>query len=306
MNRVKYVFIINPVAGRGKLQQPLAQRVKTFFESRDLPYEIHFTTAQGDTRQFAEQCAETGEEMRIFACGGEGTVNDVLNGIRDRENIELGVIPCGSANDFLKCFEDRAPFSDLAAQVDGTAQPMDLIAAGDRLCLNGCSVGMDAMIAHDMGRFKHWPLVSGGLAYKLAIVRNYFKRKLGVTVDLEVDGASLGTQNCLFALIANGPVYGGGFCGAPAAKPQDGKLDFTLVETISHGEVLKFLPQYEKGKFEHLAYCHTKICKEMVFRAVHPLPVNMDGEIALFRELKFSLVPHAVRFIIPRGAVLKG
>ena len=120
--------------------------------------------------------------LGMFACGGEGTVFEVLNGTVGYSNVELGVIPCGSANDFLKFFESRDNFLDIAEQIDGETVEMDLIKAGKNYCLNGCSVGMDAIVARDMSIFKNWPLVSGSFAYTLAIVKT-FLGKLGITAE---------------------------------------------------------------------------------------------------------------------------
>ena len=298
---MKCVFVVNPVAGKGNLQKQLVPQIKEYFSSHSGEYEIHITTAPGDAERYVKQLAQTGEQMRIFACGGEGTAFGVANGAFGYDNVAIGVIPCGSANDFLKYFDEIEPFSDLSAQIGGTEEPIDLIRAGDRYCINGCSVGMDAMVARDMSIFKHWPLVSGSFAYKLAILRNFLKFRLGVRINLSVDGQEPRRQDCLFAVIANAPYYGGGYKGAPAAHPNDGELDFTMVKTISHFKVLGFLPKYEKGEFSQFDFCTTARCKEMFFTAEKPVPVNLDGEIIEASEMRFCVVPKAVRFVLPVG-----
>ncbi len=302
---MKYVFIVNPVAGKGNLQKLLIPRIKTYFEEHPGEYEIHVTTSRGDTEDYSRQLAQSGQQMRMFACGGEGTVFDVVNGVFGHDNVAVGVVPCGSANDFLKYFDTVEPFSDIAALIGGCEKPIDLIRAGDRYCVNGCSVGMDAMGARDMSIFKHWPMVSGKLAYKLAVARNFFKIRLGVKISLSVDEQPAEQQNCLFAVIANAPYYGGGYKGAPNAHPHDGELDFTLVKTISHIKALGFLPKYEKGEFEEFPFCSTARCRQMRFTAEKPVPVNMDGEIFESTDMTFSIVPAAIRFVLPIGVSLR-
>ncbi len=302
---MKFVFVVNPVAGKGNLQKQLIPQIETFFAEQGGDYEIHVTTAPGDAENYARQMAQTGEEMRIFACGGEGTAYGVINGIFGYENAAFGVIPCGSANDFLKYFENAAPFADLAAQTTGEEVAIDLIKADDRYCFNGCSVGMDAMVARDMSLFKRWPLVSGKLAYKLAIARNFFKVRLGVRIRLSVDDSPANQTDCLFAVIANAPYYGGGYKGAPDACPCDGELDFTVVQTIGHAKVLGFLPNYEKGEFSQYDFCTAKRCKKMSFTADKAVPINMDGEIFERDSMTFSLVPAAIRFVVPKGVFLQ-
>ncbi|MBO4734622.1 MAG: YegS/Rv2252/BmrU family lipid kinase [Clostridia bacterium] len=296
---MKYLFIINPVAGKGTGQQGIIDGVRDYFKNRE-DFEIYLTKAAGDAKKKARDAAESGEEISIFACGGEGTVFETLNGIVGFDNVRLGVIPCGSANDFLKFFPDSKPFSDIAEQIDGTAVPTDIIKANEHYCLNGCSVGMDAVVARDMSIFKGWRGVSGSMAYKLAVLKT-FLGKIGVTVDLSVDGGEKKRENCLFAVIANAPYYGGGYKSAPDADPFDNVLDFTKVDTVSKLKIPKFLSLYEKGLHASLDYCTLKRCHSMEFTALKPVPVNLDGEITETTHMLFTLVKGGVKFILPRS-----
>ena len=297
---MRYLFFLNPTAGKGKFQETIRADIEEYFRKNDGEYKIYITEYAGHAEKIAREEAMTGDRIRMFACGGEGTCYEVLNGVFGFDNVELGVIPCGSANDLLKFFGDSEPFTHIAAQISGGAISMDVIKAGDRYCLNGCSVGMDAMVARDMHIFKRLPLVSGALAYKLAIVKNFLGR-LGVSIDITVDGEPLGRKDCLFAVVANGPYYGGGYKGAPDATPYDAKLDFTLVDTVSHLKVLKFISLYERGEHKELYCCHLKNCKSMEFRSDKPIPVNLDGEIIEADNMRFELVEKGVSFVVPTG-----
>lgn len=301
---MRYVFYVNPVAGKGDSQEGIINSIKNYFADKAEEFKIHITKAIGDAKAQARLEAETGDDIRMFACGGEGTVFEVLNGVVGHKNVELGVIPCGSANDFLKFFESRDNFLNIDEQVDGETVEMDLIKAGDNYCLNGCSVGMDAVVARDMSIFKKWPLVSGSLAYNLAIVKT-FLGKLGITADISVDGEPPQRKNCLFAVIANAPYYGGGYKGAPEAVPYDQKLDFTLVDKISKLKILKFLGIYKKGEHKKLDCCTLENCSSMEFTAEKPIPVNLDGEIIETTHMRFELVKSAVKFIVPKGIANK-
>lgn len=297
---MRYVFYINPTAGKGLAQENIIKSIKDYFSDKTDEFKMHITTCIGDAQNNARKEAQTGDNIRMFACGGEGTVFEVLNGIVGYSNVELGVIPCGSANDFLKFFESRGNFLDIAEQIDGEAIEMDLIKAGDKYCLNGCSVGMDAVVARDMSIFKKWPLVSGSFAYTLAIAKTFLGR-LGITADISVDGGAPERKNCLFAVIANAPYYGGGYKGAPNAVPYDNKLDFTLVDKISKLKILKFLGVYKKGDHKKLDCCTLKNCTSMEFIAEKPIPVNLDGEIIETESMKFEIVKDAVKFILPKS-----
>ena len=301
---MRYIFYVNPAAGKGEMQKSIINSINSYFADKDIDFKIHITKAVGDAYENAHVEAETGEDIRMFACGGEGTVFEVLNGIVGFDNVELGVIPCGSANDFLKFFDGKENFLNIENQVDGECVEMDLIKAGDKYCLNGCSVGMDAVVARDMAIFKRWPFVSGNLAYTLAIVKTFLGR-LGITASISVDDELPKPKDCLFAVIANGPYYGGGYKGAPYAIPFDSKLDFTLVDKISKFKILKFISIYKKGQHEKLECCTLKNCKSMEFTSEKPIPVNLDGEIIESTGMKFEIAKKGLKFVIPKGVTNK-
>lgn len=297
---MKYLFLVNPAAGKGNLQNEVIDSINACFSENVGDYKIHITQCKGDAEICARRAAQSEEQVTVFACGGEGTSYEVLNGIIGFDNVRMGVIPCGSANDFLKFFKNREKFLDIACQIAGKTVVTDAIKAGDRYCLNGCSAGMDAIVAQDMSIFKKWPLVSGPAAYQLAIVKT-FLRKIGIKMKISLDGGKPFDTDCLFAVVANGPCYGGGYTAAPNAVPFDGKLDFTLVKTISKPKIVKFLKLYKTGNHMDLDYCMLKNCTSMEFFADKPIPVNLDGEIITSKNMKFEIVKNAVKFVVPNG-----
>ncbi|MBQ6713918.1 MAG: diacylglycerol kinase family lipid kinase [Clostridia bacterium] len=296
---MRYLFFINPVAGKGKGQEKIAESIKNYFKENGGDYRIIVTEHKGHAQKLAKIEAETGEQITMFACGGEGTVFEVLNGVVGYDNVTLGVLPCGSANDFLKYFGESKSFLKIDSQMNGGSVEMDIIKAGDYYCLNGCSVGMDAVVAREMSTFKKWPLVSGSFAYTLAIVKT-FLGKLGITANISVDGEKPQKKNCLFAVVANGPYYGGGFMGAPDAVPFDSKLDFTLVDNIPKSKILKFIGLYKKGLHKILDCCHIKNCGSMDFTADKPIPVNLDGEIIETAKMHFEIIKKGIKFNLPK------
>lgn len=297
---MRYVFFINPAAGKGKAQEMLLPAVEEYFKDKDADYKIIVTKAPGDALERAEEEARKGDEVTMFACGGDGTFFEVLNGAYKYKNVILGVIPCGSGNDFLKTFEATEPFSNVPCQLEGKAVPMDAILVDDICCMNICSLGMDAVVADDMTIFKNWPLVSGSMAYKLAIVKT-FLRKIGVKIKVKIDGALLGTFNCLFAVCGNGTTYGGGYKSCPRANPSDGKLEWLIVEKISKLKILSFLKTYEKGEHEDLPFVKSGQCECMELEAECESPINIDGEIIHKKSVRFQILKNAVRVILPKG-----
>ncbi len=298
---MKYVFIINPAAGRDEQYRRLLPSIEHYFSAHPSDYTIEYTKGPGDAREKAAALAKTGEEMMLFACGGEGTAFEILNGIVGHEQITMTTVPSGSANDFLKSFDKKykESFWDVESLVNGQTVRMDLIKADEFYCLNGCSVGMDAVVAKNMSLFKRWPLVSGSMAYKLAIVKTFFQ-KIGADLTLTIDGVQKETKNCLFAVVGNGPAYGGGYFATPDALPYDGTLDYTIVETISKLKIIRFLGEYEKGRHEKFDYCELGRMQTMSFSCNHPVPINLDGEILERDSMSFSIVKNALPFRVPQ------
>ncbi len=295
---MRYVFIVNPVAGKGKGPTKIVPKIKEYFNNGE-NYTVYVTTFKGEAREIAENQAKMGDAVRIFACGGEGTFFEVLNGIVGYENAEIGVIPCGSANDFLKFFGEKEVFLDISEAASGVAVPVDLIKADDMYCINQCSVGMDAIVADRMQKFKKIPGVTGKTAYNLAIIK-LFLGKIGLDLNIKLDGKEEISKNCLFAVCANGPVYGGGYTSAPNANPFDSKLDYAVVDTISKLKVLSFLKSYSDGTHGKYDYCSIGNCTTMEISADEPFPVNLDGEIFHKNYVKFEIVPKAIKFVLPK------
>ncbi len=297
---MRYVFLINPAAGKGKGPEMLAPAIHKYFENKDADYKILLTEAPDDARIKAKAEAEIGDDVTIFACGGDGTVFETLNGLYGYKNARLGVIPCGSGNDFLKVFEKRELFSDVDAQLKGETVDIDIIKADDVCCMNICSLGMDAVVADGMTAFKNLPFVSGSMAYKLSILKT-FLGKLGVKVKVTIDGKCLGVIDSLFAVCANGTTYGGGYNASPKASPFDAKLEWLLVKKISKLKILSFLKLYELGKHENLSCCMSGSCTSMEIETETPSPINLDGEIIHKSKVRFEIAKRAIKFVLPRG-----
>ncbi len=301
---MRYVFIINPAAGKGRTVKKLCLEIAEYCSYNKLEYSVQLTAASGDAKRFAREHATKGDEVTIFLAGGEGTVFEALNGIMGYDNVILAVIPIGSANDFLKFFpkEKKSAFRDFDDQIAGQPVKMDVIKAGEYYCLNGCSAGMDAVVAKYMSNFRRVPFVSGSMAYNLAIVK-CFLGKIGCRLTLTADGKELGTKDCLFAVVANGPAYGGGFLAAPNAAPFDGRLNFTIVDGISKLKILRFIGRYKKGQVQGLSFVHSSSGEKFTIKSDVKVPINLDGEIIEAETMDFEIIKSGVKFLIPSSLV---
>lgn len=291
------VYIINPAAGKKDSTQKLTEDIKKVYGDEA---KILITEASGDAERMAAIEAETGDEVRVFACGGDGTSFEVLNGIAGRKNAAIGVIPTGSANDFIKFFgfDLKKRFLNIGAQKNGTLLPIDLIKAGDKYCMNQCCAGLDAQVADTMQRYKRLPLISGNMAYNLALIKT-FLGKIGIKMKVMADGKLFKEGSFLFAVCANAPVYGGGYISAPGADVTDGFLNCVTIDTIKKRQIFGLLPLYKKGQHEKIDECTSGRCKSFEFEAEKEIPVSLDGEIIHTKSLKCKILEKAINFALP-------
>lgn len=291
------VFIINPAAGKADSTEKLTAQIREVYGD---DCKILITTGEGDAKLKAKAEAETGDEVRIFACGGDGTSFEVLNGIVGYKNAAIGVIPTGSANDFIKYFgfDSKPRFLDIKRQKNGTLLPVDLIKAGDYYCMNQCCAGLDAHVADMMKGFKRWPLVSGPMAYNLAVIRA-FLGKIGINMKVITDGKVFKEGSVLFVVCANAPVYGGGYISAPKAVLNDGLLDCVTIDTVKKLKVPGLLPKYKGGKHEELDVCTMGRCESFEFEADREIPVSLDGEIIHTSSFRCEIIKNGINFVLP-------
>ncbi|MBQ3069050.1 MAG: hypothetical protein IJD01_03780 [Clostridia bacterium] len=305
---MRHIFIINPAAGKHQTARAQIPVIDEFFRANPQygTPEIHCTDHRGHATELAAAFAESGDAVRLYACGGDGTVSEVLQGMFGHDNAELAIFPCGSANDYIRSFPSH-DFQNLSALVAGQAHEVDVIRCDDRISLNIACMGMDADVASKMSKYKHWPLVSGPMAYNLAIADVFFHRigkDLKITVQT-LHGEETREGRYFFALAASGQYYGGGYRGAPTARVDDGILDFVLVRRMSRAAVLSFLPKYKKGDVADCPYVETLHGTSMTVHCDEGAVVALDGEIVEKTDITFSLCDKALRFVLPAQADIR-
>ena len=295
-----HLFIINPAAGSRDRTEAYREKIKAACESRGLQYEIQVSQAPGDCRRLARAAAETGEAYRIYACGGDGTLNEVADGAAGFENAAVTVFSGGSGNDFVKLFDDPRAFFDLERLLEAEEVTFDMIAVNDTRALNICSVGLDARIGTDVSRYKRLPLLHGFRAYAASTVVNLCK---GISEHyvVEIDGEKIDGK-FTFVCACNGRFYGGGFNPVPEADPTDGLLDVLLVDKVSLLQVPGLIGKYKNGRYKELnrVVRHYKT-KALKITCDKEVPVNVDGEAVYAKAVEFSVAPEKLRFFYPRG-----
>jgi len=297
---MKHLFLINPAAGKHDSTFDCSEKIHELCKARGLDYRIQVSKKPGDLTRYAREAAETGEALRLYACGGDGTLNEVVNGAAGHENVAVTHWPNGSGNDFVRIFSDPSQFRSLEALVDGEETRLDLIRCGADYSINICSMGLDARIGTEIANYKHLPLLSGSGSYIVSTLVN-LARGIHEPYTVEIEGQRIEGHKTMIC-VCSGRYYGGGFNPIPEAEPDDGLLDVLLVEPVTLLEVAKLIGAYKAGRYKELPqwmrYFRTKT---LTVHCEKESVINLDGEARWGRDVTFEAEPQALRFFYPRG-----
>ncbi len=296
MNR--YTFIVNPEAGHGMGRHVMAE-LKRILHRKQVSHELVVTSCAG-------HATTLGREARssvVVAVGGDGTVNEVANGLVKTEKV-LGVIPAGSGNDFIKSISvPRRVEAAVERLLSGTRRRIDLghVRCGARASnepgryfVNGVGIGFDAAVAE---RTRHIRILRGTALY-LAAVLQTLGRFTAPHFTLRVDGKAYDKQRLLIA-VGNGRCAGGGFYLTPAADVGDGLLDICAVDDRSVVSILRLMPRVMRGKHTEADGLNFIKGREISVLSDRPFYVHADGEIvgANVSELEIRVCPEALTII---------
>ncbi len=306
---IRHLFILNPEAG---IHNPVAEATRLIKEAfilntdrKDEKYEIVLTKRKGDATEIVRRaCRENSDILRIYACGGDGTLHEAANGMVGFENVSLCPVPVGSGNDFVRNFAglEKEDFLNISELIKAPAVSCDLMRCGDFYALNNISAGLDATACKWQKKIKKVPFVSGGAAYTLALGYS-FVSSMKNTIRFEIDGEELlvGDGFVTLAVLGNGRFYGGGFQATPLAELSDGLIDFATVPTISRAKFLKYVGDYKAGKhLETIPELIYKKCKKVKMISPEPIPLQVDGELFFIQDPEIEIVPNAIQLIIPK------
>lgn len=299
---MKTIFLVNPTAGRRDPRQTVLPPFLAYWETRGATFEVAVTQSPGHAETLVRELADRGEELRVFAVGGDGTFREAASGAAGQDTVSLGIIPCGSGDDFVRSFGGRERFLSPAHQFDAQPRRLDLILTEFGCAADMCAIGLDAAVAYHMVQFKRLPLVNGSMAYNLALVKCFFS-KLGFEMEVTIDGEERVSGNFVFALAGNGQYYGGGYRGAPRAVPDDGLLDFVLIRTPGRAKILRMLSTYKRGG--HLdsetfaPYLIYRRGRKMEISSGKEAIATCDGECVKTKQISFTVSPGAFLFLQP-------
>ena len=297
---MRHLFIINPAAGK---KESTAELVKLLSEL-SFEHEVVYTEQAGDAEIIARRAAQSGEEVRIYACGGDGTLNEVVNGAAGFDNAAITCIPKGTGNDFLKIFgkDFRTLFYDLEALAVGPQTPFDLIDCNGKLGIDVVCAGVDARIGAGVHRYKNWHFVSGMGAYVLSLIEHVLFKGISRPIHVEMGGQTLDGLSALLC-VCNGRYYGGGFMPVPEAMPDDGVLDMLYVKDIPLLRLPGLIGKYAKGRYKALPQFVTDYHGQSIsFSSRELITAVVDGEVMEDTAFTVRLSDRKVNFFYPAHA----
>ena len=280
---MKHIFIVNPCAGpkdaTSEIQQQIAQLPSSYST------EIYTTRSAGDaTRYVREQCqANLDQQLRFYACGGDGTISEVVSGIVGQPNAEMTCYPSGSGNDFVKYYGGRDTFLDLKRLVDGNVHEIDVMRIGDRYSLNICNFGFDAVVCRTMEQVRRKPIIGGRNAYTTGILKALFT----------------GRRTLCRIAVDDVTVHDG-----PLSQNDDGLIEVCFFKPMSIFNFARLIGSYRDGSFINRSDVKDKMTylrgKTIDIESPSAIDLCIDGEIVNGSRFRVELLPRAVRFITPR------
>ena len=302
---MKHIFVINPCAGKEDSTTGITQKVEAYALAHpSFDYQIYVTQSAGDaTRWTSLWCNEhPGQEARFYACGGDGTLNEVVSGIIGHDNVQVTVYASGSGNDYIKYYATLEDFNDLERLVNGTPHPVDVMKVNNRYSINVCNFGFDAMVCKVGNDVRRKPIIGGKHSYTTGIIKSIFTSRSNY-VRMTVDGEPFFDGYMLLCTLGNGRYNGGNYMCAPLSKNDDGLVEVNLFKRMSLFKFASLIDDYSHGT--HINRPDVK--KLMLYRQAStvemaspdPFWLVIDGEMLHSNRYRVENLRHAVTFVSP-------
>lgn len=292
---MKHLFIVNPIAGGRDRTAEITRRASDILGN---DYETYVTKGHFDAEEEVRRRGQSGEEYRIYSCGGDGTLNECCNGASGFANLAVAPFPLGTGNDFIRMFgSDAELFRDLKSLVTGKIVPIDLIDCNGRKCDCICSVGIDARVGTSVHNYPRW---LGAFAYVVSLVVELTK---GLKTQMKITcGETVLEGKFLLCCVCNARHYGGGFMPSATAMPNDGDLDIYVVKSVPLLRIITELSKYASGRSDEcpdeIVHLHGDAIRiELEQETI----INLDGEALSCKTADMKLLHHNVNLIVPQS-----
>ena len=300
---MKAELIVNLTAGGGKPHKHLNTVLK-YLKENGLNFKVCTTSHQGEAMELAQKAADNGAEL-IVSVGGDGTVNEIVNGImKSKNNPPLGIIPLGWANDFIKSTNIPSDIIEACKiLIKGKTKKIDIGVINDQIYFaNICGVGFDAEVALLANRMKskHPNLhILSAFVYVFATVKKLLSPFSYHNVKIKFDGQEIHSK-ILFIAVGNGKFYGGRFKITPEAILDDGLLEICLVEEMGRFKYLSIIPKAFKGTHSSVKGINFYRAKEVIIQSSETILAQVSGEVIEGqKEFTITLLPKSLKLIVP-------
>lgn len=269
----KYLFIVNPVAGKGRTLE-LIPKIQESFEREKIDYDISITEKKGNAEKLAKEGIEKGFN-HIVSVGGDGTAYEVVNGIRDGM-VTFGILPAGTGNDFARMIGMPRNYNEILKIIKcAKTRRIDVGRVNDRYFLNCSSVGIDAEIVKETEGIKKY--ISGTSAYILGVFKTLVRYK-SKEIMIEIDKRVI-KRNIELVAVSNGRYYGGGMKINPKAEVEDGLLDICVVNKMKKAKFASLFLTVFRGNHIRIKEVEIFRGKEIKIYGDESLLLNVDGDI---------------------------
>ena len=303
---MKHLFVINPCAGKEDSTAEIQQKVDGYASANpSFDSQLYITQSPGDATRWVDRwCNEhPGEKARFYACGGDGTLNEVVSGTIGHAGAEVTVYASGSGNDYIKYYGTLADFTDIERLVNGVPHPVDVMKVNDRYSINVCNFGFDAMVCKIGNDVRRKPIIGGKHSYTTGIIRSIFTSRSNY-VRMTVDGEPFFDGYMLLCTLGNGRYNGGNYMCAPLSKNDDGLVEVNLFKRMSLFKFASLIDDYSHGT--HINRPDVK--RLMLYRQAttvemaspDPFWLVIDGEMLHSNRYRVENLHHAVTFISPK------
>ncbi|MBU4562217.1 diacylglycerol kinase family lipid kinase [bacterium] len=300
---MKAELIVNLTAGGGKPHKHLNTVLK-YLKENGLNFKVCTTSHQGEAVELAQKAADNGAEL-IVSVGGDGTVNEIVNGImKSKNDPPLGIIPLGWANDFIKSTDIPSDIIEACKiLIKGKTKKIDIGVINNQIYFaNICGVGFDAEVAQlaNHMKSKHPNLrILSAFVYVFATVKKLLSPFSYHNVKIKFDGQEIHSK-ILFIAIGNGKIYGGRFKITPEAILDDGLLEVCVVEEMGRFKYLSIIPKVFKGTHASIKGINFYRAKEVVIQSSEPVLAQVSGEVIEGqKEFTITLLPKSLKLIVP-------
>jgi len=336
---MRHVFIVNPHAGAQSCEALVREVLRPFQGQIDC--DVYVKQYRGDSLEVVQRYRNQypGEELRFYACGGDGTLREVAIACIGVSHVAFTAFAQGSGNDYVKYYGGAANFRQVERLLNGTPTPIDMMRV--RSCgndndaeeiswaLNATHFGLDAKVAVTMDKLRRMPFIGKRCAYPTSVVWGFLtgmKNKCNVWADGRRislptnhrhsdtcddiiqghDDIKEGYDDILLCTAANGTHVGGSYCCAPRSLNDDGQLEVCLVHPIARHKFLSMMKGYKQGRHlddprfaPYLTYLRAQT---LTIEGPQGFCVSLDGEILSATHIEIENIRHAVTFIKPAGA----